>query len=48
MLVVKGCPFDGWLGLFDTVQRVLEECVIALELIDRRFQNMWSGENSQS
>ena len=37
VLVVKGCLFDGWPGWFYTLQRVLAECMIALELIDRRI-----------
>jgi hypothetical protein len=37
VLVVKGCLFDGWPGWFYTLQRVLAECMIALQLIDRRF-----------
>ena len=38
VLVVKGCLFDGWPGWFYTLQRALAECMIALELIDRRFR----------
>ena len=38
VLVVKGCLFDGWPGWFYTLQRVLAECMIALELIDRRLR----------
>ena len=34
----KGCLFDGWPGWFYTLQRVLAECMIALELIDRRLR----------
>jgi glycosyltransferase involved in cell wall biosynthesis len=37
VLVVKGCLFDGWPGWFYALQRVVAECVIALELIDRRL-----------
>ena len=37
VLVVKGCLFDGWPGWFYTLQRTLAECMIALELIDRRL-----------
>jgi glycosyltransferase involved in cell wall biosynthesis len=47
VLVVKGCLFDGWPGLFYALQRVLAECMIALELIDRRFRRPLSPENSQ-
>jgi glycosyltransferase involved in cell wall biosynthesis len=48
VLVVKGCLFDGWPGWFYAVQRLVAECMIALELIDRRIRNMRSRENSQS
>ena len=48
VLVVKGCLFDGWPGWFYAVQRVLAECMIALELIDRRIRRRPSRENSQS
>jgi glycosyltransferase involved in cell wall biosynthesis len=37
-LVVKGCLFDGWPGWFYTLQRALAECMLALELIDRRLR----------
>jgi glycosyltransferase involved in cell wall biosynthesis len=37
VLVIKGCLFDGWPGWFYALQRVLAECMIALELINRRF-----------
>jgi glycosyltransferase involved in cell wall biosynthesis len=37
VLVVKGCLFDGWPGWFYTLQRVVAECVIALELINGRL-----------
>jgi len=37
VLVVKRCLFDGWSGWFYTMQRVTAECMIALELIDRRI-----------
>jgi glycosyltransferase involved in cell wall biosynthesis len=47
VLVVKGCLFDGWPGWFYTLQRVLAECMIALELIDRRLRRRLSRENSQ-
>jgi glycosyltransferase involved in cell wall biosynthesis len=47
VLVVKGCLFDGWPGWFYAVQRVLTECMIALELIDRRIRSTPSCENSQ-
>jgi glycosyltransferase involved in cell wall biosynthesis len=38
VLVVKGCLFDGWPGWFYTLQRVMAECLIALELINRRLR----------
>src|SRR5262245_43625024 len=47
VLVVKGCLFDGWPGWFYTLQRVLAECMIALQLIDRRFRRASSRENSK-
>ncbi len=40
VLVVKGCLFDGWPGWFYTLQRVLAECMVALELIDRRLRRV--------
>jgi glycosyltransferase involved in cell wall biosynthesis len=39
MLVVKRCFFDGWVGWFYTLQRVVAELILALELIDRRLAN---------
>jgi len=48
VLVVKGCLFDGWPGWFYTLQRVLAECMIALQLIDRRLRRAPSRQNSQS
>jgi Glycosyltransferases involved in cell wall biogenesis len=36
-LLVKGCLLDGWPGWFYTLQRVLAETLIALEIIDRRL-----------
>ena len=47
VLVVKGCLLDGWPGWFYTLQRVLAECMIALELIDRRLRRTPSRENSR-
>jgi glycosyltransferase involved in cell wall biosynthesis len=47
VLVVKGCLFDGWPGWFYTLQRVLAECMIALELIDRRLRPAPSREKSR-
>ena len=46
VLVVKGCLFDGWPGWFYTLQRVLAECMIALELVDRRLHRTPSREDS--
>jgi glycosyltransferase involved in cell wall biosynthesis len=37
VLVIKGCLLDGWPGWFYALQRVLAECMIALELIERRL-----------
>ena len=37
VLVVKGCLLDGWPGWFYALQRMLAECMIALQLIERRF-----------
>jgi hypothetical protein len=48
VLVVKGCLFDGWPGWFYTLQRVLAECMIALELIDRRLRRAPLYEDSHS
>jgi glycosyltransferase involved in cell wall biosynthesis len=45
VLVVKGCLLDGWPGWFYTLQRVLAECMIALELIERRLRPALSREN---
>ena len=36
-LLVKGCLFDGWRGWFYTLQRMLAETLIALEIIDNRL-----------
>ncbi len=47
VLLVKGCLFDGWAGWFYTLQRALAECMIALELIDRRLRSAPSRESSQ-
>jgi glycosyltransferase involved in cell wall biosynthesis len=47
VLVVKGCLFDGWPGWFYAFQRVLTECMIGLELIDRRIRHGRSVENRQ-
>ena len=37
VLIKKRCLFDGWPGWFYTLQRVLAETMLALELIDRRL-----------
>lgn len=37
VLLVKGCAFDGWPGWFYGLQRLVAECMIALEIIDRRL-----------
>ena len=37
VLVIKGCLLDGWPGWFYALQRGVAECMIALELIDRRL-----------
>jgi glycosyltransferase involved in cell wall biosynthesis len=37
VLVVKRCLLDGWVGWFYTLQRVVAEMILALELIDRRL-----------
>jgi glycosyltransferase involved in cell wall biosynthesis len=49
VLVVKGCLFDGWPGWFYTLQRVIAECMIALEVIDRRLRRTatWASEASE-
>jgi glycosyltransferase involved in cell wall biosynthesis len=36
-LLIKGCLLDGWPGWFYTLQRVLAETLICLEIIDRRL-----------
>lgn len=38
VLFMKGCLLDGWPGWLYTLQRVLAETMIALELIDRRLR----------
>ena len=37
-LLIKGCVFDGWPGWYYTLQRVVSEILIALEIIDRRLR----------
>jgi glycosyltransferase involved in cell wall biosynthesis len=36
-LIVKGCILDGWRGWFYVLQRSFAECLIALEIVDRRL-----------
>ena len=36
VLLIKGCLLDGWPGWFYALQRGVVECMIALEVIDRR------------
>jgi glycosyltransferase involved in cell wall biosynthesis len=48
VLVVKRCLLDGWPGWFYALQRMLAECMIALEVIDRRLRRAPPRENSQS
>lgn len=38
VLFVKGCVLDGWAGLYYTLQRVIAESLLAVELLDRRFR----------
>jgi hypothetical protein len=47
VFAIKGCMLDGWPGWFYTLQRVLAECMIAVELINRRLGRAPSRENSQ-
>jgi glycosyltransferase involved in cell wall biosynthesis len=37
VLVIKGCVLNGWTGLYYAFQRLLAECMIALEIVDRRL-----------
>lgn len=37
-LFVKRCILDGWHGWFYAIQRVVAECMIALEILDRRLR----------
>ena len=37
VFLIKGSLFEGWPGWFYTLERVLAECLIAVELIDRRL-----------
>jgi glycosyltransferase involved in cell wall biosynthesis len=48
VLVIKGCLLDGWPGWFYALQRVLAECMIALELIDRRLSSLAGGAASRN
>ncbi len=45
VLVVKGCLLDGWPGWFYALQRLLAECMIALELIDLRLTALQQAKN---
>jgi glycosyltransferase involved in cell wall biosynthesis len=47
VLVFKGCLFDSWPGWYYTLQRVLAECMTAVQLIDCRLRNRPSGESSE-
>ena len=47
VLVIKGCLLDGWPGWFYALQRVLAECMIALELIERRLSSLAGGAASR-
>jgi glycosyltransferase involved in cell wall biosynthesis len=38
-LIFKGCLLDGWPGWYYSLQRLLAECLIALEIIDRRLRS---------
>ena len=38
VLIGKGCALDGWAGWYYVLQRTLAECLIALEIIDRRLR----------
>jgi glycosyltransferase involved in cell wall biosynthesis len=37
-LIVKGCLLDGWPGWYYSLQRLLAETMLALEIIDRRLR----------
>lgn len=37
-LVIKGCIFDGLRGLHYAMQRLLAECMLSLELLDRKLR----------
>lgn len=45
VLLVKGCIFDGLPGWFYSLQRLVAECMIALELLDRRLARAESDAN---
>jgi hypothetical protein len=45
VLLLRRCLFDGWPGWFYALQRLLAECLIALELIDRRLRCTSSHES---
>jgi glycosyltransferase involved in cell wall biosynthesis len=41
-LLIKGCILDGWHGWHYAMQRLLAECMLSLELIDRRLSSRTS------
>lgn len=43
-LLVKGCILDGWPGWCYVLQRTVAECMIALELVDRRLRKVNESE----
>jgi glycosyltransferase involved in cell wall biosynthesis len=44
-LLIKGCLFDGWAGWHYSLQRLIAECLIALEISEQRLRkNEPSGE----
>jgi glycosyltransferase involved in cell wall biosynthesis len=38
VLFIRGCIFDGWAGWHYTLQRLLAEALISLEVVDRRLR----------
>jgi glycosyltransferase involved in cell wall biosynthesis len=53
VLFVKGCIFDGWPGCRYTLERLLAETLIALEILDRRLfraseRNRGDGSNADA
>jgi glycosyltransferase involved in cell wall biosynthesis len=47
VLVIKGCLLDGWPGWFYALQRGVVECMIALEVIDRRLSRDLTSERGK-